>query len=294
MENDFEKIKIICPACTSEQIKFSFKKNDFKLHRCLICNHLFIYPLSYDAQSLYNSDYFVGAKKGLGYVDYDKDKKPMRPVFIKYLKKIEKILHKKGTLLDVGAATGFFIKIAKEFGWNVKGLEISKYASGVAKKNGLDVYCGTLKNSNFTAQSFNIITMWDVLEHFADPQTDISIATHLLKPNGIIVINTPNSGSLYARIMKKRWHLLVPPEHINYFTKKSITLLLVKNGFSIVNITNVGKSFTLEYIAQIAATWQKSNLLQKLTELLKQYPKIGQLSIPINLFDNMFIIAQKK
>ncbi|MHB0865502.1 MAG: class I SAM-dependent methyltransferase, partial [Minisyncoccota bacterium] len=222
---------------------------------------MFIYPIAYDALSLYDADYFAGATKGSGYVEYDTDKEPMRPAFIEYLKEVDKFAPRKGELLDVGAATGFFMKIADEFGWRTKGVEISDYATTLAQKRGLDVRCGTLVNSGFAERNFDAITMWDVLEHFADPQVDIRIAEKLLRPGGILAINTPDSGSLYARMMGKRWHLLVPPEHINYFTKKSVTALLRENGFSIEKISKIGKSFTLEYVVQTAATCQKSGVL---------------------------------
>ena len=136
--------------------------------------------------------------------------------------------------------------------------------------------------------------MWDVLEHVTDPEADIRIIARLLRPGGVIAINTPDSGSLYARVMGKEWHLLVPPEHLHLFSERSITALLRRSGFSVEKVSKIGKSFTLEYVAQTAATWRKSDLLQRLAMFLKRHPIIGRLSIPINLRDNMFIIARKK
>jgi len=294
MENDSKKVVSTCPACGSGQTEFSFKKNGFDLYECRRCRHRFVYPVSYDAHSLYDSDYFVGAKKGSGYVDYDKDKEPMRPAFAEYLKRIEGVVPEKGILLDVGAATGFFMRIAEGRGWKTKGLEISTYATEVARNNGLDVQCGILEDSNFAEQSFDVVSMWDVLEHFADPEASIRAVARLLKKDGILAINTPDGGSLYARLMGNRWHLLVPPEHINYFTKKSITLFLEGNGFSVEKISKIGKSFTLEYILQTMSTWQQSRELQKVTDFLKRHPKVGRISIPINLYDNMFVIARRR
>lgn len=294
MEDDFEKMKLACPICGTEQTKLFLQKDGFNLHRCLLCGHLFVYPLVYDALSLYATDYFNGAKKGSGYVNYDKDKEPMRHVFAEYLNIIEKFLPQKGTLLDIGAATGFFMKIANVCGWKTKGIEISAYASEIAKKSGLSVSCDTVENSNFSGQSFDAISMWDVLEHLPHPVNDIHICARILKPGGILAINTPDSGSLYAHVMGKQWHLLVPPEHINYFTKKSITLLLEESGFVIEKISKIGKSFTIEYIVHTIAAWKKSHSLQKIVEFLKRHPRIGNISIPINLHDNMFIIARLK
>jgi len=64
------------------------------------------------------------------------------------------------------------------------------------------------------------VTMWDVFEHFVDPASDVRAAARVLKVGGVLAINTPDISSWYARIMGKRWHLLIPPEHIHYFTKK--------------------------------------------------------------------------
>ena len=105
---------ITCPACKSIRIGFSFRKNGFDLYQCRACRHLFVYPIAYDALTLYDIDYFAGAKKGSGYIDYDADKEPMRSAFLGYLREIERFLPQKGELLDVGAATGFFMRIAEE------------------------------------------------------------------------------------------------------------------------------------------------------------------------------------
>lgn len=294
MENDSKKI-IACVVCGGTKNSFFTKKNNFDLYRCAACGHIFIYPMfTHDAISLYDDDYFSGAEKGSGYIDYDKDKEPMRGVFVAYMKKIEHLFPKKGALLDVGAATGFFVDIAQNMGWKTRGIEISKFATEIAHKKGLDVVCGVLEVGVFKEKSFEVITLWDVLEHLEDPNKEIKICAKLLKQNGIAVINTPDSGSWYARIMGKRWHLLVPPEHLHYFSQKSIKIFLEKNGFFVEEVTKIGKTFTLEYIIHTVAEWQKSPVLRKVVGFLKKHPRLAGLAIPINLRDNMFVIARKK
>jgi hypothetical protein len=77
-----------------------------------------------------------------------------------------------------------------------------------------------------------------------DPVKDIEIANNLLDKNGLLIINTPDSGSLIASTLGKNWHLVVPPEHVFYFNKKSISEVLKKNNFEIINITNIISSFS--------------------------------------------------
>ncbi|MBI3634356.1 MAG: class I SAM-dependent methyltransferase [Candidatus Yonathbacteria bacterium] len=248
----------------------------------------------YDASSLYNEDYFSGAERGSGYVDYDQDKEPMRSVFEEYLKRIESRYSRKGNLLDVGAATGFFVDIAQKMGWNACGLEISEYAAEIAQEKGLDVVWGTLRDGMFQEMSFNAITLWDVLEHFQNPNREIRACSKLLGVNGILALSTPDSSSWYARIMGKRWHLLVPPEHLHYFTQKSVKIFLERNNFDCEEIIKIGKTFTLEYILHTVAEWQKSSLLRKVVRFLKKYPRLGGFAISINLRDNMVVIVRKK
>lgn len=293
MENDHEKI-ITCVVCKKAQGYFFVRKNGIELYRCGACRHIFPSPFLKHNSFRYDEDYFSGAKTASGYIDYDRDKEPMRPVFVKYMKEIESLCPGKGKLLDVGAATGFFVEIAKKMGWKACGIEISEYAAEVAQKKGRNVVCGTLSSGGTLEEgSFSAITLWDVLEHFQDPHREIYLCAKLLMPNGVLAINTPDSGSWYARIMGKRWHLLVPPEHLHYFTQKSIGIFLENNGFHVEKITKIGKTFTLEYILLIASGLQNFGFLSTIITFLKKYPRVGRFAIPINLRDNMVVIARR-
>jgi 2-polyprenyl-3-methyl-5-hydroxy-6-metoxy-1,4-benzoquinol methylase len=292
MENDMQKITP-CVACGVTHYRFFAKKNNFDLYRCMDCGHVVIYPFSFDTKIIYGGDYFWGADKGSGYVDYDQDKEPMRPVFKKYLRLIsQKLTRARGTLLDVGAATGFFMVMARDVGFVAYGVEISEYAAGVGRARGLDIKTGVLSEYP-PGKMFDVVTLWDVLEHFPEPKKEIIRAYDLLNSGGILAINTPDSGSLYARLLGRRWHLLVPPEHINYFTRKSVRLLLEKQGFEVLVITTIGKTFTLEYILHILSAWTKWDLFQKMAHYCHTAPLLSRITLPINLFDNMFVLARK-
>ncbi|MEN9614148.1 MAG: hypothetical protein RLZZ347_455 [Candidatus Parcubacteria bacterium] len=293
MENDTQKIGP-CLACDSVLHRFFVTKNGFTLYRCVGCRHIVIYPFSFDTKVIYGDDYFSGADKGSGYVDYDQDKEPMRPVFKQYLALIsQKLGQSGGALLDVGAATGFFVRMAREAGFDARGVEISDYAAGVGRSRGLDIKTGVLSEYPL-GKIFDVLTLWDVLEHFPEPKKEIARAHALLKTGGILAINTPDSGSLYARVLGRKWHLLVPPEHINYFTRKSARLLLEKQGFEVLMVTTIGKTFTLEYILHILSAWTKWNLFQKMAHYCHTSPLLNRIALPINLFDNMFVLARKK
>jgi hypothetical protein len=132
-----------------------------------------------------------------------------------------------------------------------------------------------------------------VIEHVRYPATDLAMVAKILKSNGVLAINTPNSGSLVARLLGRRWHLLVPPEHLHYFNPEALTLLLRATGFEVLAISYPGKIFTLEYIIHTLARWQGFTFWKMILAFLKKHPGLGQLGLAINLHDNMLIYAKK-
>lgn len=279
-----ERIDATCIACGGKCHSLYAVKAGHKVWKCGTCATLFLYPLpkQSETKAVYCKEYFTGAQKGFGYIDYDTDKEAMRSVFERYLKEFERILGKTGRLLDIGAATGYFMKIAEERGWKTRGVEISTYATDIGRSRGLDIEAGTIQSTDFRKESFDVVTMWDVVEHVADPILDIDKAYLLLRPGGLLAINTPDSFSLFAKIMGPRWHLLVPPEHIFYFNRKSLKMMLRKRGFEILQVGCIGKRFTLQYF-----------LSKTPLKFLKLPRAIGRIPIRINVKDNMYLLARK-
>lgn len=292
MENDSKKINFRCFICGGADSIFFTEKQSQQLYKCRKCGLIFVYPLSVNPSGIYTKDYFLGARSGFGYANYEEDKTKDRFTLNLYLEKVEKFVPQRGKLLDVGAATGVFLELAAKRGWEVSGVEISDYAAEAARRKNLNVQTGTIESLKSTPNYFEVVTMFDVLEHLTDPQKVLRAVHYLLKPGGITVINTPDAGSFFARLMGRSWHLLVPPEHLFYFNVANLTQLLIKTGFDVRLVTNIGKRFTLRYIFKTLARWQKFFLWQWIARKLLAMP-LGQFTLPLNLRDNCFIIAQK-
>lgn len=288
MEDPLQKIE--CPLCNGIVKKWG-EKNSHKLYKCDFCKLIFVSPIP-DSSVIYNEDYFSGAAKGFGYVDYDTDKEPMLSTFNTYLDLCEKYGKKTGKLFDVGAATGFFLNIARKRGYEVSGVEVSGFAAEIARKKGLVMYEGDIKNIKLNDSSQDIVTMFDVVEHMSDPFSEINEAYRILKPSGLIIINTPNGNSLLARLLKTSWHLVAPPEHLYYFSPKNLENYLSKNGFTVLYSGTIGKCFTISYIFKTLYKWQKLKIWDYFAKLFSR-PNFSNWHLPINLYDNFIMIAKK-
>jgi 2-polyprenyl-3-methyl-5-hydroxy-6-metoxy-1,4-benzoquinol methylase len=149
------------------------------------------------------------------------------------LSRIE-VIKKPGRLLDIGCSLGYFVEAALRRGWEAEGIEISPYAAREARNIGLDVSAGELQDAAFPGESFDCVTMWDVLEHVTDPVEHMLEVRRVLARDGVVVIGTPDLGHLMPRLKRDRWRHLKPGEHIFYFRRSSIGALLHQSGFRVV------------------------------------------------------------
>lgn len=285
--------KIICPICGLGVNKLFCEKNNHKIYNCGNCDIAFVWPIPDNLKTIYQESYFknnAGEKKEFGYADYDKDKEPMKEVFNLYLKKISGLANGK-KIFDIGAATGYFLDLAKEKGWQTSGIEISEFAANEAKKRGHNVFCGNLPELDIKGK-YDVITMWDVLEHFDSPKKYLFAAFEMLNPDGLLVINTIDKNSWWAKVMGRRWQLIVPPEHLFYYSPKGLQYLLEQSGFEIKEMNKIGKKFSLAYIFKMLYNWQGLNIWKNMFDYFDK-PFWRKFSIPINLRDNIFVIAVK-
>jgi 2-polyprenyl-3-methyl-5-hydroxy-6-metoxy-1,4-benzoquinol methylase len=143
----------------------------------------------------------------------------------------------RGRLLDIGCATGDFLVAARQAGWQTQGVELSAYAVEVARRHGLDVRVGTLTEAHLPPASFDAVTMLDVIEHLSDPLSELKEVHRVLRPGGIVCLETPNWQSIYRRLLRRRWAALQPRVHLVYFERRTATDLLERAGFGPIRAT---------------------------------------------------------
>lgn len=139
----------------------------------------------------------------------------------------------KGSILDIGAGTGDFLSVVKENGWNTIGVEPSEKAKAIAKRKGVSFVEQTSALEN---NSFDIITMWHVLEHVPDLDNQLKELKRLLKPNGNLIIAVPNFKSFDAKHYGNFWAAYDVPIHFWHFSKTAIKRLFAKEDMELVQV----------------------------------------------------------
>jgi len=140
----------------------------------------------------------------------------------------------KGTLLDVGCGTGDFLEFSMQNGWSVLGIEPNEQARHIANKKTNNTVYNSEHLLKLKHHSFDIITLWHVLEHLPNLEEHISIFNKLLKPNGTLIIAVPNYKSYDAKFYKTYWAAFDVPRHLWHFSKSSIKNLMVTANMNVV------------------------------------------------------------
>jgi len=212
--------------------------------------------------------------------------------FERHLRPLEKIAPPGDgrRLLDVGCHVGVFVEIAARHGWDAWGVEPSHWAAVQAQQAGLQVVEGTMDTAGFDDAFFDVITLWDVIEHLEQPSAEVSQAFRLLKPGGMLVAHTMDLDSLFARLMGRRWPWLMEM-HLYYFTRRTLAMLMEKAGFDVLGVKPQGRYLRLGYLATRIAAF--SQLLGRAAGWLFGRLGLGEHAIPINLGDLVTIYARK-
>lgn len=139
-----------------------------------------------------------------------------------------------GELLDIGCNIGMFLYEARSAGFDVAGVELNQECAGYARAHySLDVRSEYLEHAGFAADSFDVVTMFDVLEHVPDLHAILEEVLRVLKPGGLLVVQSPNLDSVMADMTRPDWSWLSPPDHLYHFTPGSLMTLLVQSGYKV-------------------------------------------------------------
>lgn len=211
--------------------------------------------------------------------------------FRRSMNHIKKLCTVPGKLLDVGAANGAFMAVASEHGWDVSGCEPNEWFCRWGNEHySLSIDQGTLIDQNYADGSFDLITLWDVIEHVPDPARLLEKCFDLLKPGGILLCTYPDIESWIARLMGRRWVFLMSV-HLYYFTQNTMTAILEKSGFSVQRFAAHFQTLQFGYIVYRLKIHNR--LLYALGKILRDIFRLKTVMVPYWVGINC-VAARKK
>jgi 2-polyprenyl-3-methyl-5-hydroxy-6-metoxy-1,4-benzoquinol methylase len=151
---------------------------------------------------------------------------------------------KTNKLLDVGCGIGYFLDVAKKRGWEVYGTEYTDEAVTICSNKGIQMHQGKLDPANYTPEMFDVITSFEVIEHINNPMEENGNFSELLRKGGLVYMTTPNFDSLLRYRLKEKYNVIRYPEHLSYYTPKTLSSLFKRNGFKKYRIETTGISMT--------------------------------------------------
>lgn len=212
---------------------------------------------------VYSEDYYRDGT----YADYLADRDAIRRNAPRVLSELEQMVEGR-RLLDVGCATGFFLDAARSRGWMVRGLEVSEYASDYARLElKLPVETASIVSPPAGLSQFDVVTLWDTIEHLDRPDFALANIRRLLGPRGVIVFSTGDYDSLLRRLTGKRWRLFADPTHNFFFNERVLRRMLEREGFEVLRVTRRGKRVSLSLILHQSGLplsgWARKRLLAR-------------------------------
>jgi SAM-dependent methyltransferase len=282
-----------CPVCGGEEFRTSFEEPPYRLLRCERCGTGVVSPRLAEPEAIYadGSYWRSESPRTLGYHDY----RSAEPLYLRtFRRRLAFVLGdhpRRGAALDVGCAAGFCMAAMRELGFEAHGVEVSgTIARHAVERLGFDtVHVGTLESAPYEEGTFGLITMWDVIEHVPEPTALLSRARELLAPDGLLVVETQNIDSAFARALGRRWHHYKHAEHIYHFTPRSLRRLLETAGFTVERMTPryAGKYVSLDFIAERAGRVHPA-----LSVALRPLTRLASVSVYINVMDEVIATAR--
>jgi len=253
--------------------------------QCRCCGHVYANPR-------WHAGDILAAYTAVEDQTYLEERAGRELTFTNHLQALEKRIGPANgrSLLDVGAYIGVFVEVAAAAGWNASGVEPSAWAASVAQRQGVNVIHGTQDAPELSGRHFDVVTMWDVIEHMPDPSGELAKAYERLKPGGWIVVHTMDIDSLIARLLGARWPWLMDM-HIHYFSQKTLAQMLQKNGFDIIWSGAQGRYLRLNYLASRVGGLNR--YLGHMVTRVVNGLRLGGIAVPVNFGDLFTVYARR-
>jgi SAM-dependent methyltransferase len=279
-----------CPICHNA-IGLTYLWNT-QIVRCPRCRLAYVdrLPTVDELRRIYDEQYFNGAT----YTDYQADKAGTQLNFRQRLNTLLRYAERRDALFEIGSAYGFFLELAREHWQRVEGVEFTPDGAAHARDVlGLNVRQGDVESYPPAANSFDAVVMWDTIEHLYDPALAVRASAEALRPGGLLALTTGDIEALLPRLRGPSWRLIIP-QHLYYFSVKSLTWLFETHGLDVVHVSHVGYYRSLNEMTKVLTWRHEGSAWRQQTRRLLQRLPLMNAQIPLNLYDILFVIGRKR
>jgi 2-polyprenyl-3-methyl-5-hydroxy-6-metoxy-1,4-benzoquinol methylase len=240
-----------CNLCGADDFRVVFPKGYAQLHRivrCNRCNLMYANPQELIDAEKYSAEAELPSASDAAFQQYLRKQHVQMPDNLRALRKLNSFLPQRGKLLEIGSYMGLFANEIRAAGWNVTCLEPFVGAVKYSRQTyNLEVIEGVLPQRSLADGSFDAVVMLHVIEHMPDPGANLAEIRRLLKPGGMLVVETPRFDSLMFKILGRRERSIsITNGHIYFFTVPTLTKLLEKHGLEPVSVDLVGRTLTAD------------------------------------------------
>lgn len=281
IEHGLERVS--CNLCGGSETRPFQRKAGYEVVTCVACGLVYVNPRPDGAHLLahYNGN---SSSRVQYYLDVEAAD---RRSFAEVLDVAQRLRPARGALLDIGPNVGTCLMLARERGFEVRGIEINAEAARYCREQrGLDVLGQALAPGVFPAASFDVILLGDVIEHLPDPLAALRCVQTLLRPGGITLISTPDVAGWAARALQVK-----PEEHLYYFTPATMRRALESAGLEVLEVRPLDRYHNLT--AMVHST-TFGGLFQTLAPLLRALHRLlGDVIVRLPLRENLLAVAQR-
>ena len=286
-----------CPLCDDVCYVAVFKKNEYAYYRCKKCQSLFVDLKMGDgavhghySESYYESESLVEEGRR-GYPSYRSSFTTLTDGFRKKLTLVRKYIS-GGRLLDAGAAYGYFLKTAEPY-FEGEGIDVSAFAAMIAQcEFNVQVKVGDIESVDAPDGSFDVVVMWDIIEHIIRPLKALTEVARILKPGGYLFISTDDAANWLPKILGRHWWSLAAPLHLCHFSKQGLALASSRVGLGPPAFFSDPREYTIAEIIKHFGVSYEINFLKTVGMLLEK-SVAKKLAIRIARPEQFIAVIQK-
>jgi 2-polyprenyl-3-methyl-5-hydroxy-6-metoxy-1,4-benzoquinol methylase len=276
-----------CPVCNGADLKRLWEINRYTIARCRACSLVFV-------QNRVTAEELATYYAGIG-AEADVYDRPNVECLNYYYEKLADLIRRRfpepGKVLDVGCSHGWFLDVMK--GWECHGNEIlAADAQAARERHGERIVTGLFEDYPLREGYFDVITLQDVFDHFRDPMPTLEKCHRMLRSGGLIVIKVHNISCLYAKLTGSNFYALIPPSHLFYYDRGTLTRALVQSGFQVVDAKFIAHVLKIKTVFLRLSRGNPNSPFRRLYQALDG-TALGEFKLRKNLHDIITVLAVK-